>query len=88
MLRHPQNSGLQMDQVTRLYVPPFFVGDLGGLGRVTTSYWRWMAEIAISEDPRPPVQLSSQPAPIISRVKGFDTSKNVFKGEWQAEKVL
>src|ERR1700722_5020669 len=28
MLRHPQNSGLQMDQVTRLYVPPFFIETL------------------------------------------------------------
>ena len=28
MLRHPQNSGLQMDQLTRLYVPPFFIENL------------------------------------------------------------
>jgi hypothetical protein len=28
MIRHPNNSGLQMDQVTRLYIPPFFVHSL------------------------------------------------------------
>src|ERR1700690_3524662 len=28
MLRHPQNSGLQMDQLTRLYIPPFFIENL------------------------------------------------------------
>src|ERR1700726_4198966 len=28
MMRHPQNSGLQMDQLTRLYVPPFFIDNL------------------------------------------------------------
>src|ERR1700691_2806029 len=25
MMRHPQNPGLQMDQLTRLYIPPFFI---------------------------------------------------------------
>ena len=50
MLRHPQNSGLQMDQVTRLYVPPFFVE--------TLEVWQGDdlvlaldGGIAISEDP-------------------------------------
>src|ERR1700694_2919460 len=28
MLRHPQNSGLQMDQLTRLYIPPYFIENL------------------------------------------------------------
>ncbi len=28
MLRHPQNSGLQMDQLPRLYIPPFFIDNL------------------------------------------------------------
>ena len=28
MIRHPNNSGLQMDQVTRLYTPAFFVRDV------------------------------------------------------------
>src|SRR3954453_23743912 len=28
MIGHPNNSGLQMDQVTQLYIPAFFVNDL------------------------------------------------------------
>ena len=28
MLRHPNNSGMQMDQLTRLYIPPLFVDEL------------------------------------------------------------
>src|ERR1700753_3574000 len=28
MRRHPQNAGLQMDQLTRLYIPPFFIENL------------------------------------------------------------
>src|SRR5246127_5410482 len=28
MIGHPNNSGLQMDQVTQLYIPPFFVDQL------------------------------------------------------------
>ncbi len=84
MLRHPQNSGLQMDQVTRLYVPPFFIETLEV----------WQGEdlvlaldggIAISEDPNLRFNYRPNGSDDI-RVKGFDTSKNVFKGEWQAEK--
>src|ERR1700742_2603850 len=28
MIRHPNNSGLQRDQVTLLYIPPFFVNEM------------------------------------------------------------
>src|SRR5258708_25235723 len=28
MIGHPNNSGLQMDQVTQLYIPAFFVNEL------------------------------------------------------------
>src|SRR3954452_9529582 len=28
MIGHPNNSGLQMDQVTQLYIPPFFINEL------------------------------------------------------------
>src|SRR5258707_11515836 len=28
MIGHPNNSGLQMDQLTQLYIPPFFVNEL------------------------------------------------------------
>jgi len=28
MIGHPNNSGLQMDQLTQLYIPPFFIDEL------------------------------------------------------------
>lgn len=85
MLRHPQNSGLQMDQLTRLYVPPFFIE--------TLEVWQGDdlvlaldGGIAISEDPN--LRFNYRPNGADDfRVKGFDTSKNIFKGEWQAEKT-
>jgi len=84
MLRHPQNSGLQMDQVTLLYVPPFFIETLEvwqGDDLVLTLD----GGIAISEDPN--LRFDYRPNGSENfRVKGFDTSKNVFKGEWQAER--
>ena len=63
MIRHPNNSGLQMDQVTRLYVPAYFVREL----RV------WQGDdlvlsmdggISISEDPT----ISADPAANLKRV--------------------
>src|ERR1700730_7939768 len=50
MIRHPNNSGLQMDQVTRLYLPAFFVHSLkvwqGGDLLLAME-----GSISISEDP-------------------------------------
>jgi sulfur-oxidizing protein SoxY len=86
MLRHPQNSGLQMDQLTRLYVPPFFIDNL----RI------WQGDdlvvamdggIAISEDPN--IRFNYQPNGAASfRAEAVDTSKNRFKDEWSIEESL
>ena len=58
MLRHPQNSGLQMDQVTRLYVPPFFIENLK-IWQGDDLVMAMEGGIAISEDPDHPFQLSA-----------------------------
>src|ERR1700690_1904370 len=50
MLRHPQNSGLQMDQLTRLYVPPFFIENLK-IWEGNDLVMAMEGGIAISEDP-------------------------------------
>jgi sulfur-oxidizing protein SoxY len=84
MLRHPQNSGLQMDQLTRLYVPPFFVETLE-VWQGDDMLLTLDGGIAISEDPN--LRFNYRPNGSENfRVKGYDTSKNVFKGEWVAEK--
>ena len=50
MLRHPQNSGLQMDQLTRLYIPPFFIENLK-IWQGDDLVVAMDGGIAISEDP-------------------------------------
>ena len=50
MVRHPNNSGLQMDQVTRLYVPAFFIQDLK-VWQDDDLVFAMDGGISISEDP-------------------------------------
>jgi sulfur-oxidizing protein SoxY len=80
MIRHPNNSGLQRDQVTLLYVPAFFVREL----RV------WQGDelvlsmdggISISEDPN--IRFNYLPNGATRfRAEAVDTDGHVFKGEW------
>jgi sulfur-oxidizing protein SoxY len=86
MMRHPQNSGLQMDQLTRLYIPPFFIESLK----------IWQGDdlvvavdggIAISEDPN--IRFNYTPNGAASfRVEAVDTAKHQFKDEWTIEKSM
>jgi sulfur-oxidizing protein SoxY len=83
MLRHPNNSGLQMDQVTRLYVPAFFVREL----RV------WQGDdlvlfmdggISISQDPN--IRFNYLPNGARTfRAEAIDTENHKFSGEWPVE---
>jgi sulfur-oxidizing protein SoxY len=83
MVRHPNNSGLQMDQLTRLYIPAFFVRDL----RV------WQGDdlvlameggISISQDPN--IRFSYAPNGAKTfRAEAIDTEGHVFRGEWPAD---
>src|SRR4029079_8231889 len=50
MIGHPSNSGLQMDQVTHLYIPAFFVNELR-LWQDDSLVLAMEAGISISEDP-------------------------------------
>jgi sulfur-oxidizing protein SoxY len=86
MLRHPQNSGLQMDQLTRLYIPPFFIENLkiwqGDELMVTMD-----GGIAISEDPN--IRFNYRPNGASDfRAEAVDTDKHVFKDEWPVEKSM
>jgi sulfur-oxidizing protein SoxY len=80
MIRHPNNSGLQMDPLSRLYIPAYFVE--------TVKVWQgdelllaMEGSIAISEDPNirfTYVPNGTQPL----RAEVTDTRNRVFKGEW------
>jgi len=83
MLRHPNNSGLQMDQVTRLYVPAFFVREL----RI------WQGDdlvlfmdggISISEDPNIRFNYLPNGAKTF-RAEAIDTENHVFTGTWPVD---
>jgi sulfur-oxidizing protein SoxY len=83
MIRHPNNSGLQRDQVSLLYIPLFIVRRL----RV------WQGDqlvlemdggISISENPN--IRFSYLPNGASAfRAEAVDTEGHVFKGEWPVE---
>jgi sulfur-oxidizing protein SoxY len=86
MIRHPNNSGLQRDQVTLLYIPAYFVREL----RIWQGDQLLLAiegGISISEDPN--IRFSYLPnGASIFRVEAVDTDGHVFKGEWPAEPAI
>jgi sulfur-oxidizing protein SoxY len=86
MMRHPQNSGLQMDQLTRLYIPPFFVENLK-IWQGDDLMVAMDGGIAISEDPNIRFNYKPNGAPNF-RAEAVDTSKHLFKEEWTVEKSM
>jgi sulfur-oxidizing protein SoxY len=86
MLRHPQNSGLQMDQVTRLYIPPFFIDNLK-IWQGNELVVAMDGGIAIAEDPN--IRFNYKPNGATNfRVEAVDTDKHQFKDEWPIEKSV
>ena len=86
MMRHPQNSGLQMDQLTRLYIPPFFIENLK-IWQGDTLLVEMEGGIAISEDPN--LRFNFKPNGVDKfRVEATDTSRKVFRDEWSLEKSV
>jgi sulfur-oxidizing protein SoxY len=83
MVRHPNNSGLQMDQITRHYLPAYFVH----------SVKIWQGEelllavegsISISEDPN--IRFTYLPNHAKSfAVEAIDTESRIFKGDWPVD---
>jgi sulfur-oxidizing protein SoxY len=83
MIRHPNNSGLQLDQVTRLYTPVFFVRDL----RIWQGDELLLAMdggISISENPSIRFDYLANGAKMF-RAEAVDTDNHVFRGEWPVE---
>jgi sulfur-oxidizing protein SoxY len=83
MVHHPNNSGLQMDQVTRLYVPAFFVQDLK-VWQGDDLVFAMDGGISISEDPNIRFTYTPNGATTL-RAEARDTENHVFKGEWPVQ---
>jgi sulfur-oxidizing protein SoxY len=80
MIRHPNNSGLQMDQLSRLYIPAYFVESVK-ISQGDELLIAIEGSIAISEDPN--IRFTYAPNGTHPfRVEVTDTKNRVFKGDW------
>jgi len=82
LVSHPNNSGLQIDQVTRNYIPADFMQTLD----VTyngQAVFRLESDIAISEDPSFEFSLRpSDPAAGVIKAEVFDSNQRNFSQSW------
>jgi sulfur-oxidizing protein SoxY len=83
MVGHPNNSGLQMDQVTQLYIPAFFVNELR-VWQDDSPVLAMEGGISISEDPNIRFTFVPNGAKRF-RVEAKDTEGHVFQNEWKVE---
>jgi sulfur-oxidizing protein SoxY len=83
MVGHPNNSGLQMDQVTQLYVPAFFVNELQ-VSQDDKLILKMVGGISISEDPNIRFTYVPDGAKRV-HVEAKDTEDHLFQGEWKVE---
>lgn len=83
MIGHPSHSGLQMDQVTQLYIPAFFVNELR-LWQDDSLVLAMEGGISISEDPNIRFTYVSNGAKRF-RAVARDTEGHVFQKEWNVE---
>jgi len=83
MIGHPNNSGLQMDQLTHLYIPAFFIDELH-LWQDNSPVLSMEGGISISEDPNIRFTYVSNGAKTF-RAEAKDTSGHVFRKEWQID---
>jgi sulfur-oxidizing protein SoxY len=81
-VRHPNHSGLQMDQVTRLYTPAWFVESLT-VTQGSTPVFSMTGGISISEDPTFRFSFKSDGQPVVVEAK--DTEGRVFRQTFPAQ---
>ena len=82
MIRHPNNSGLQMDQVTRLYTPARYVNKLA-VYQGADLVFSMAGGISIAEDPNFRFTFRPNGAKEF-RAEGEDTAGKTFSGAWPA----
>lgn len=83
MIGHPNNSGLQMDQVTQLYIPAFFIDQLK-LMQDGSLVLAMDGGISISEDPNLRFTYVANGAKSF-RAEARDTQGHVFDHDWPIE---
>ena len=83
MVGHPNNSGLQMDQVTQLYIQAFFINELR-LYQDDSPVLSMQGGISISEDPNLRFSYVSNGAKRF-RAEAKDTDGHVFQHEWKID---
>lgn len=81
-IRHPNNSGLQMDQVTRLYTPAWFIQTLS-VRQGDETLFDMEGGISLSEDPtfRFTYRADGRPVTVAAR----DTEGNSFTQQFAAD---
>ena len=82
MIRHPNNSGLQRDQVSLLYIPAFFVDELK-VWQGDALLFSMEGGISISEDPNFRFDFRPNGATTF-RVDAKDTDGKIYRREWPA----
>jgi sulfur-oxidizing protein SoxY len=85
MIRHPNNSGLQRDQITLLYVPAHFVDELT-VSQGDAMVFRMKGGISISEDPNFRFNYIPNGAANF-RVEAKDTAGKVFRREFPTDQL-
>jgi sulfur-oxidizing protein SoxY len=83
MVGHPNNSGLQMDQLTQLYVPAFFINELR-LWQDDSLVLAMEGGISLSEDPNIRFTYASNGAKRF-RAEARDTKGHLFQNEWKID---
>jgi len=80
MIRHPNNSGMQMDQMTRLYIPAHFI-DRVEVRQGEALIFSMEGGISLSEDPNFRFSYAPNGARTMS-VVAHDNKGNEYKAEW------
>jgi sulfur-oxidizing protein SoxY len=86
MIRHPNNSGLQRDQVTLFYIPAHFIEELA-VRQGDALLFRMNGGISISEDPNFRFSYLATGAATFA-VEAKDNAGKMFRNEWPAKPGL
>jgi len=83
MVRHPNHSGFQMDQVTRYFIPPHFINKVS-ITQGGEPILQMEGGISISEDPNFRFDYVMRAASTIE-VEATDTEGGKFRDKWPVE---
>jgi sulfur-oxidizing protein SoxY len=85
MVRHPNYSGLQMDQLTMLYIPAYFVREIE-LKRGDDLVFKMEGGISLSENPSFRFAFRKDGNGVLE-VRALDTQKNTFGKSWPVGRI-